>query len=125
MAIHDRATTRLDTITQSLSVWENAFSWDDCTEAVRTLARYELLDIVGAMVAGRSLLGLPAWLAAMIDASGGEVSGRCKAIGQACLAPQTAARQLADSLLSTSESRVPPTIIATANAAMAAHAKQR
>lgn len=91
MAIHDRATTRLDTITESLSIWANGFSWDHCTEAVRTVARYELLDIVGAMVAGRSLIGLPVWLAAMIDASGGDGSGRCHAIGQACLAPQTAA----------------------------------
>ena len=78
-------------ITDGLSAWANALSWDDCPEAVRRVAQYELLDIVGALIAGRSLLGLPPWLAAMIDASGGEGSGRCDAIGHAGLAPQTAA----------------------------------
>ena len=52
------------------------------------MAARELLDLLGDMVAGRSALGMPPWLAACLAAAG---SGRARLVGGGTTAPATAA----------------------------------
>lgn len=44
--------------------------WDQVAEATRASVRRELLDYLGAAVAGRAAAGLPAWLKVLIDMGG-------------------------------------------------------
>ena len=44
--------------------------WDNVPEATRASVRRELLDYLGAAIAGRAAAGLPAWLKVLIDMGG-------------------------------------------------------
>lgn len=44
--------------------------WDQVPEATRASVRRELLDYLGAAIAGRAAAGLPAWLKVLIDMGG-------------------------------------------------------
>jgi 2-methylcitrate dehydratase PrpD len=44
--------------------------WDTLTAATRASVRRELLDYLGAAVAGRAAMGMPAWLKVLIDCGG-------------------------------------------------------
>jgi 2-methylcitrate dehydratase PrpD len=44
--------------------------WDTLSAATRASVRRELLDYVGAAVAGRAAMGMPAWLKVLVDCGG-------------------------------------------------------
>jgi len=44
--------------------------WEQVPEATRTSVRHELLDYLGAAIAGRAAAGLPPWLKVLIDMGG-------------------------------------------------------
>jgi 2-methylcitrate dehydratase PrpD len=85
------AVVEYDAIVRGLADWAPRLDWTTLPESARAVMRSELLDIVGAMVAGRALLGLPDWLAVMIQPAGGTGRGSCDAIGSPGLTPQAAA----------------------------------
>lgn len=50
--------------------WSCKLRWRDLDASVRRAAHEELLDFVGDLIAGRAAIGMPAWLAILLDDAG-------------------------------------------------------
>jgi 2-methylcitrate dehydratase PrpD len=50
--------------------WALRLRWDAVPEHTRAMVRSELLDYLGAAIAGRAVAGVPAWLKVLIDIGG-------------------------------------------------------
>lgn len=79
---------RSDAIVESIVSLSEQIDWSRLSPAVQTAARRELLDIMGDMVAGHALLGMPSWLEAAARWSG---SGDCQVVDGTRRAPAAAA----------------------------------
>ena len=79
---------RSDAIVESIVALSEQIAWSRLSPAVKTAARRELLDIVGDMVAGHAVLGIPAWLEAAALWSG---RGDCHAVDGTRRGPAAAA----------------------------------
>lgn len=76
-----------DPIAERFAAWSPGLRWDGLSTSTRTMATREVLDIMGDMQAGRGLLGMPRFLAAMIAAN----PGTTPLIGGGTAAPATSA----------------------------------
>src|ERR1700722_989751 len=79
---------RDDRLASQFAEWATGLTWEQLPASTRTIAAHEFLDLMGDMAAGRGLLGMPPWLAAMQDAAG---RGRAHLIGGGTTAPAVAA----------------------------------
>ena len=50
--------------------WSAALRWDALPPATRLMVKRELLDYLGAAIAGRALAGMPQWLSVLTDCGG-------------------------------------------------------
>ena len=50
--------------------WAERLSWDDVPRATQRMVKYELLDYLGAAIAGRGVAGMPRWLAVLTEMGG-------------------------------------------------------
>ncbi len=78
---------RSDAIVESIVALSEQIAWSRLSPAIQTAARRELLDILGDMVAGYALLGMPSWLDAAARWSGG---GDCSVVDGTQRAPAAA-----------------------------------
>ena len=59
-----------DPVVAAFAQWSRDLRWDALTEKTRKAVKYELLDYLGCLIAGRALMGLPAWVAELADRGG-------------------------------------------------------
>ncbi len=50
--------------------WSQQLSWSSVPEATRVMLKRELLDYLGAAIAGRAVVGMPQWLKVLTDLGG-------------------------------------------------------
>ncbi len=77
-----------DTIVESIVSLSEQIEWARLSPSIRNATRRELLDIMGDMIAGYALLGMPPWLEAAASWSGG---GTCAVVDGTERAPAAAA----------------------------------
>ena len=81
-----------DRIVESIVTLSEQIDWMRLSPGVQTATRRELLDIMGDMIAGHALLGMPSWLEAAASWSGGgSGGGACAAVDDTRRAPAAAA----------------------------------
>ena len=68
--------------------WSQQIRWDSVPDATRSMVKRELLDYLGGAIAGRAVVGMPAWLQVLIDLGGRE---EAHVIGGPAVPPTTAA----------------------------------
>ncbi len=68
--------------------WSQTLQWASVPAATRQLLKVELLDWLGGAIAGRAVVGMPAWLKVLVDMGG---SPEAVVIGGSAVPPQTAA----------------------------------
>ena len=61
---------RTDPVVCAFAHWSENLRWDALTERTRKAVKYELLDYLGCLIAGRALMGLPGWVAELADRGG-------------------------------------------------------
>ena len=61
---------RADPVVAAFTQWSSDLNWDALTEKTRKAVKYELLDYLGCLIAGRALMGLPGWVAELADRGG-------------------------------------------------------
>jgi 2-methylcitrate dehydratase PrpD len=61
---------RTDAVVAAFSAWSGKLRWDALAENTRKAVKYELLDYLGCLIAGRALMGLPGWVAELADRGG-------------------------------------------------------
>jgi len=59
-----------DPVLEPFIEWSQSIRWDAVPEATRTVIRRELLDYLGGAIAGRAVVGMPAWLKVLVDMKG-------------------------------------------------------
>ncbi len=52
-----------DPVVSAFADWSTTLRWDTLTEKTRKAVKYELLDYLGCLIAGRALMGVPGWIA--------------------------------------------------------------
>ncbi len=57
-------------VLDAFAEWAQELRWDTLPERTRAGVRCELLDYLGAAIAGRAVAGVPAWLKVLIDIDG-------------------------------------------------------
>jgi 2-methylcitrate dehydratase PrpD len=77
-----------DRIVESIVSLSEQIDWTRLSPAIQNATRRELLDIMGDMIAGYALLGMPSWLEAAASWSGG---GTCAAVDGTVRAPAASA----------------------------------
>ena len=61
---------RSDPVVTAFAQWSLDLRWDALTENTRRAVKYELLDYLGCLIAGRALMGVPAWVAELAGRGG-------------------------------------------------------
>jgi len=64
------ATVAAEPALDPLIEWSQRLRWDALPETTRAMLRNELLDYLGAAIAGRAVAGIPPWLQVLIDMGG-------------------------------------------------------
>jgi 2-methylcitrate dehydratase PrpD len=64
------ASRRSDPVVTAFAQWARDLRWDALTDKTRKAVKYELLDYLGCLIAGRALMGLPCWVAELADRGG-------------------------------------------------------
>lgn len=64
------APTQPDPVVSAYCDWSRALAWDRLRPATQKAVKYELLDYLGCMIAGRALMGLPGWIAEQAERGG-------------------------------------------------------
>lgn len=59
-----------DCVVSAFYDWSGALCWDALTEQTRKAVKYELLDYLGCLIAGRALMGVPGWIAELAARGG-------------------------------------------------------
>lgn len=85
------AATAKEPVLDSFSEWSRRMRWDNVPDATRATVTRELLDYLGGAIAGRSIVGMPAWLQVLIDLGG---RPEARVVGGASVPPQVAAHIL-------------------------------
>ena len=57
------ASQQSDPVVAGFRNWSQALDWDALRPATQKAVKYELLDYLGCLIAGRALMGLPGWIA--------------------------------------------------------------
>jgi len=86
--LQKEALMQSDEITAAFGNWASSLRWDALPQPVKDMARRELLDIIGDMIAGRALLGVPPFMTAMKAWSG--ESGGCATVDGGRVPPAAA-----------------------------------
>lgn len=58
----NEASQRSDPVVSAFASWSHTLRWDALTEKTRKAVKYELLDYLGCLIAGRALMGVPGWI---------------------------------------------------------------
>ena len=66
-----------DPVVTAFADWSQALSWDALNASTQKAVKFELLDYLGCMIAGRAMMGLPDWVAELA-----ERGGRADALGR-------------------------------------------
>ncbi len=59
-----------DPVVSAFADWSHKLRWDALDAKTRKAVKYELLDYLGCLIAGRALMGLPGWVAELADRGG-------------------------------------------------------
>lgn len=59
-----------DRVVTGFRHWSQNLDWDRLRPATQKALKYELLDYLGCLIAGRALMGLPGWIAEQADRGG-------------------------------------------------------
>ena len=59
-----------DPVVSAFADWSRTLRWDSLSEKTRKAVKYELLDYLGCLMAGRALMGRPGWVAELADRGG-------------------------------------------------------
>ena len=86
--MHATAAAATEPVLDSFSEWSRRMRWDNVPDAIRAMVTRELLDYLGGAIAGRSIVGMPAWLQVLIDLGG---RPEAQVVGGASVPPQVAA----------------------------------
>lgn len=66
----EEITRQADPVVTAFADWSGKLRWDDLTDATRKAVKYELLDYLGCLIAGRALMGVPGWIAELAERGG-------------------------------------------------------
>jgi 2-methylcitrate dehydratase PrpD len=61
---------RHDPVISAFAHWSNVLRWDALAEKTRVAAKFELLDYLGCLIAGRALMGTPGWIDELVSRGG-------------------------------------------------------
>ena len=59
-----------DPVVTAFANWSHTLTWDSLNASTKKAVKYELLDYLGCMIAGRAMMGLPGWVAELSDRGG-------------------------------------------------------
>jgi 2-methylcitrate dehydratase PrpD len=59
-----------DPVVTALGEWSRALAWNNLRAATQRAVRYELLDYLGCLIAGRAMMGFPGWIAELAERGG-------------------------------------------------------
>lgn len=59
-----------DPVVTAFADWSQALSWDALNASTQRAVKFELLDYLGCMIAGRAMMGLPGWVAELAERGG-------------------------------------------------------
>src|SRR5688572_19476320 len=63
-------TRHADPVVTAFAQWSRALRWDELSGKTRKAVKYELLDYLGCLIAGRALMGTPGWIAELASRGG-------------------------------------------------------
>lgn len=66
----DAVVTRAEPAVDAVVEWARTVTWESVPAATREMMKRELLDYLGAAIAGRAVIGMPPWLAVLAGAGG-------------------------------------------------------
>ncbi len=67
-----RPVAGMDPVLEPFIEWSQSLHWSSVPLATRQMVKRELLDYLGGAIAGRAVVGLPAWLKVLVDMGGRE-----------------------------------------------------
>jgi 2-methylcitrate dehydratase PrpD len=59
-----------DPVVTAFAQWSRTLQWDALTEKTRKAVKFELLDYLGCLIAGRALMGTPGWIEELASRGG-------------------------------------------------------
>ena len=59
-----------DPVVSAFCDWSRALAWDELRDATKRAVKYELLDYLGCLIAGRAMMSLPGWVAELAERGG-------------------------------------------------------